>query len=123
MKNIIYYPYINRIGGIESFLFYLAKKYKNYDLTVYYGGGDPEQIKRLARYVRVKRYRGEKIKCEKAFFNWRLDIIDNVEAEEYIQISHCDFIEAQKIGVKPNTHPKITKYIAVSKNACKSFET
>ena len=120
MKNIFYFRYINAIGGIESFFYYLAKKYKDWDITIYYKNGDINQIKRLKKYVRVKRYKeNEKIVCDKAFFNFNLDIIDNVEAKEYIQIAHGDY---KAMGVKPNTHPKITKYLGVSKQVCDTFK-
>ena len=119
MKNIFYFWHINAIGGIETFFYYLAKKYADNDITIYYKTGDVEQIKRLAKYVRVKQYKGEKIKCEKAFFNFNLDIIDSVEAKEYIQIAHGDY---KAMGIRPNTHPKITKYIGVSKLVCDTFK-
>lgn len=118
MQNVFYFSYLNKIGGTESFFYYLAKKYKSYDITIFYKDGDKEQIKRLAKYVRVKKYTGEKIKCKKIFFNYSLDIIDNVEAEEYIQLLHGDY---KAMNVKPNTNPKLTKYLGVSKQVCKSF--
>ena len=93
MKNIIYIKHLTLIGGTESFIYYLIKKYKDYDITVFYKSGAPEQIDRLSQYARVRKYVGQKIKCEKAFFNYTTDIIDNVEAEEYIQIIHTDFKE------------------------------
>ena len=119
MKNIFYFRIINAIGGIESFFYYLAKKYQDWDITIYYQTGDPEQVKRLKQYVRVKRYKGEHIKCDKAFFNFNLDIIDNVEAKEYIQIAHGDY---KASGIKPNTHPKLTKYLGVSKQVCETYK-
>lgn len=122
MKNIVYYPVLNRIGGIESFIYYMSKKYQDNDITVYYGTGYPEQIQRLKQFVRVKQYKGEKIVCEKAIFNYRTDIIDNVEAKEYIQVIHCDFKEATKIGYPPNINPKVTRYVACCQNAANIFE-
>ena len=119
MNNVFYFYNINKIGGIETFFYYLAKKYKNYDITIYYQVGDLAQIKRLAQYVRVKKYTGEKIKCKKIFFNFNLDIIDNVEAEEYIQIAHGDY---KAMNVKPNTHSKIDKVLGVSKQVCKTYK-
>ena len=119
MKNIFYFRMLNAIGGIETFFYYLAKKYSDWDITIYYSVGDPEQVKRLKKYVRVKKYRGEHIVCEKAFFNFNLDIIDNVEAKEYIQIAHGDY---KAMGIRPNTHPKITKYLGVSQQVCNTFK-
>ena len=119
MNNVFYFYNINKIGGIESFFYYLAKKYKDHDITIFYQVGDKEQIKRLAKYVRVKKYTGAKIKCKKIFFNFNLDIIDNVEAEEYIQIAHGDY-KAMKI--KPNTHKKLTEVLGVSKQVCSTYK-
>lgn len=119
MKNILYFKNINSIGGVESMFFYLAKKYQDFDITIYYSTGDFKQIQRLARYVRVKQYKsGEVIKCDKAFFNYSTDIIDFVEAKEYIQIIHCDYAAN---NLTPHTNPKITKYIGVGKNVCETF--
>ena len=119
MNNIFYINNFNFIGGTESFLYYLCKKYQDNDITIYYQIGDINQINRLRQYVRVKKYKGEKIVCKKAFFNYNLDIIDNVDAKEYIQILHTDYKE-QKMFFRPN--PKITKYIGVSKVVCNSFK-
>lgn len=32
--NIIWIGYISKLGGVESFAFYMAKKYQNYDIMV-----------------------------------------------------------------------------------------
>lgn len=119
MDNILYFSNINSIGGVETFYYYLAKKYGDRDITVYYKTGDPEQIKRLRQMVRVRMYTGEKIKCKRAFFNYRADIIDNVEAGEYIQIIHANYGEA---GLKPKYADKIDRFVACSKTAAESFE-
>lgn len=118
MKNIFYFYKINEIGGIETFFYYLAKKYKDYDITIYYQEGNYEQVKRLKKYVRVKKYQGEKIKCDKAFFNFNIDIIDNVEAKEYYQIAHGDY---KASGDIPNFSEKITKYLGVSQRVCDTY--
>ena len=119
MKNIFYFRYINAIGGIETFFYYLAKKYQDWDITIYYLDGDSMQINRLKQYVRVKKYEGEIIKCDKAFFNYNLDIIENVEAKEYYQIAHGCY---KKLGIKANVNKKITKYLGVSNVACQDFK-
>lgn len=119
MKNIMFFSHINSIGGVESFYYYLVKKYKSRDITIYYKKGDPQQIKRLSKYVRVRRFTDEHIKCERAFFNYSATIIDNVEADEYIQIIHADYKEMK---LRPNFSPKITKFIGVSKYICEKFK-
>lgn len=119
VKNVFYFPYVNAIGGVETFFYNLARKYKNYDILVLYNAGDQAQINRLRQYIRVEQYKGQDIVCEKVFFNYSINIIDNVKADEYIQIIHADY-EAQ--GLKPATHKKITRYLCVSEHAKESFE-
>lgn len=105
--------------GVETYIFELARKYKSYDITVVFKTGDIEQIKRIRKYVRAIRYNGQKFKCKKAFFNYETDIINNIEAEEYIQTIHA-MLKTQ--GYKPNVNPKITKYLSVSESAGKEWE-
>ena len=119
LEDIFYFYDINSIGGVETFFYQLAKQFKDRDITVIYNNGDIAQVKRLKKYVRVVKYTGQKIKCKKAYFNYNTNIIDNVEAEEYIGLIHADY---KNIPYKPNTHPKLTRFIAVSDIARKSFE-
>lgn len=118
-KNVFYVSNFNKIGGVETYIFELARKYKSYDIIVVFKTGDINQIKRLRQYVRVVRYNGQKFKCEKAFFNYETDIIDNIEAEEYYQTIHA-MLKTQ--GYNPNVNPKINKYLCVSKSAGKEWE-
>ncbi len=119
LEDIFYFYNINSIGGVETFLYQLAKRFEDRDITVIFNTGDETQVKRLKKYVRVIKYKNEKIKCKKAYFNYNTNIIDNVEANEYIGLIHADY---KNIPYKPNTHPKLTKFIAVSETAKKSFE-
>lgn len=118
MTNIFYFKSISEIGGIETFLYYLSKLYKNYDVTIIYDYANREQLARLKKNVKCIKFSGQEIKCEKAFFNYNLDIIDKVKAKEYYQIIHGDY---KATGIKCNTNTKITKYLAVSKIAGESF--
>ena len=118
-NNVFYVSNFNTIGGVETYIFELARKYKNYDITVVYKTGNAEQIRRLKKYVRVIKYDAEIIKCKKFFCNYETDIIDNVEAEEYIQLIHAMF---KTQGITPRVNPKITKYFCVSENAGREWE-
>lgn len=121
--NIYYFSVISEIGGIETFFYQLAKKYNNRNLTIIYREANEKQLKRLRKYVQCIPYCGQKIKCKKAFFNFNTDIIDNVEADEYILVIHGDYktmIEQGQIDVAPG-HEKIDKYVGVSKIACEAF--
>ena len=61
MKNCFYFRYINKIGGIEQFYYYLAKKYNDYDITIIYNDGDYNQIKRLSKLVRCIKYKSPRL--------------------------------------------------------------
>lgn len=113
MKNIFYFKRICKIGGTEQFLYEIAKKYHNWDITVFYDDADKEQLKRLRKFIRCKqRVKGEIVKCEKAFFNFNIDMIDDVDAKEYYFVSHANW---EIIGYKPPiNHPKLTHFIGVS---------
>ena len=103
MKNIFYFRVISKIGGTEQFLYEIAKKYKDWDITVFYDVADKYQLKRLKKFVRCKqRIKGEKVVCDKAFFNFNTDMIDDVEAKEYYFVSHANY---EELGYKP---PMIT---------------
>lgn len=121
--NIYYFYYLNKIGGTETFLYQLAKKYKDYDLTIVYRSANPTQLDRLRQYVRCVQFTGQTIECERAFFNYGTDIIDYVQAKEYYFVVHADYY-AIKIrgGLSSFKLPsKITKCIGVSKLACEQF--
>lgn len=117
-KNIFYFKKINRIGGTEQFLYEIAKKYHDHDITVIYDEADIQQLNRLRKYIRCqKKIPNEKIKCERAFFNFNIDIIDDVESTEnyYAFISHANY---EELGYKPPIeHPKLTHFIGVSQFA------
>ena len=116
--NIFYFDRINKIGGVETFFYEIAKKYCNNDITVFYSFGDLKQIQRLKKLIRVVKYTGQKIKCKKAFFNYSLKPIDNIQAEKYYEIIHANY---KDLGISPNVHPKIDEYIGVSQSVCDAF--
>ena len=117
--NLFYISDLNVIGGTETYIYELTRKYKDLDITVLYKTGHWNQIERIAKNVRIIKYRGEKVKCEKLFCNYEIDIIDNAEAEDYIEVIHAMY-KTNKL--KPHVHSKITKYFAVSEGAAKEWE-
>lgn len=115
MKVIMYFKSLNSIGGVESFLYYLSKKF---EFEFYYKDADPMQVLRLSKNIKVKKYNGETLECDKFIVNYNPDIIDNVIAKEYIMMVHCDY---SAVSFRPITHPKFTKYIGVSQYVCDVF--
>ena len=119
--NLFYFKRILRIGGTEQFLYEIAKKYHNYDITVLYDSAEFEQLMRLKKLVRcIRREQGKKYYTKKAFFNFNIDAISQVEAEEYIFVCHAIY---QQLGYKPPIdHPKISKILGVSKYAVEKIK-
>lgn len=116
--NIFYFDRLNKIGGVETFFYEIAKKFCDNDITVFYTYGDLKQIQRLKKLIRVVKYTGQKIKCKKAFFNYNLRPIENIQAERYYEIIHSNY---KDLGINPNVHPKIDEYIGVSQSVCDAF--
>ena len=112
-KNVFYMHKLSAIGGVESFLYYLSKIYK--DFVVYYKEGNAEQVKRLAENVEVHKYT-KPIKCDRFFCNYGYDI--EVEAKEYYHIIHYDPLN---VGFTPMKNDGF-KYIGVSKVACNGWK-
>lgn len=104
---VFYFKSLNQIGGVEAMFYYLSCLYKN--IVVYYREADATQVLRLANNVEVHKYKGKKIKCNKFFCNYGLDI--EVDAKEKYHIIHCDY---KAVKFKPIMYPGF-KYIAVSK--------
>ena len=121
MTNVFYFKKINRIGGTEQFLYEIAKKYYMYDITIFYDEADIFQLKRLRQLVRcIKRKKGEKAQCKRAFFNFNIDMIDDIEAEEYYFVSHGNF---EELGyMPPIKHQKLTGFIGVSDFASRKLD-
>lgn len=119
MKNVFYFKKICQIGGTEQFLYEIAKKYHDWDITVYYDEADKWQLSRLRKYVRcVRRIPGEKVKCDKAFLNFNINMINDLDCDDISFVCHAIFVE---LGYKPPTHPKIKRVIAVSNYAKESY--
>lgn len=118
-KNVFYFTNINSIGGVETFYWYLVQKYHDRDIVIVYKTGDENQIQRLRKYVRVLQFKGQEIYCEKAFFNYTIDIIDHVHADEYYQLVHGDYT---KFNVTPYIPPQIDHFLGVSKLVCDTWE-
>lgn len=120
MKNIYYFKKISKIGGIETFFYELAKKYKEWDLTFIYTQADEQQLKRLKQYVKCIKDDGKRVyECEKAFFNFNLDIIERVISKEKILVVHGNYHMLNEAHCPK--HELITRVIAVSEDSAKAY--
>ena len=115
LKNVIYFPSFNKIGGVETYCYEMALKFgSEYDITIVYKHGDPKQMQRLREVCRVIKFNeGDKIVCDVFLFGWGWDIIDSVEAKEYVQTYHADF---KARGIEPCLDKRVTKRYGVAES-------
>lgn len=115
LNNVFYQQRFGSIGGIETFYYYLAKKYGNF--IVYYSEGDPLQIARLSKYVPVRKWNKEKIKCKNLFITFNRDILDYAEYDNLFYMVHGDYKELHKQPFKGEA-----TFLCVSDNSKRSYE-
>ena len=123
-KNILYVNDINQIGGVETYLHEMLKLYSKLDIAVVYKTCHPEQLKRLKKYCKTYQHNKEKIKCEVCIINYDISIIPYIcEEAKIYQGIHADYDNEFYIknGYKPPTHPRIYKYIAITKHIAETF--
>lgn len=120
LKNVIYFPSFNAVGGVETFCYEMGLKYgKEYDITVLFRNGDPAQMKKISEVARVIRYReGDEVYCDTFIFGWGFDILDRVHAKEYIQTFHADYINRH---LNPCGDARVTKRFGVAENTTKGI--
>ena len=120
LKNVIYIPYINKIGGVETFCYEMGLKYgQEYDLTLIFKHGDPSMLARIAKLYRVIRWKEDMhIVCDVFIFGYAHDILDNVDAKEYVQTFHADYINRH---LNPCLDDRVTKRFAVAENTAKGI--
>lgn len=114
--NIIYMPTISELGGIETWVYEMVKKYKNYDIAVVSKRCDETQAKRIRQYCRLYIYNNEQIKCKVALINYDQSIIDYIDMEADIyQVIHADYTNTAIYDHRPKPHPRIKAFIAITK--------
>ncbi len=122
LKNVIYFPNFNCVGGVETFTYEMGLKYgKDFDITVLYRQGDPAMMKHISEVCRVIRYRpGDKVICDVFIFGygWEKDMFDRLEAKEIIQTFHADYICRH---LNPCPDKRITKRFGVADNTTKGI--
>lgn len=120
--NIFYVRDIHAIGGVETFIYELAKKYKDYDIAVVCKNVALEQRKRLKKYCKVYVHRDQQINCNVIITNWDTSIYDyvNKEAKKYT-VLHTDYSNpTERLGL-PKDREDIT-YIGITESSKKAFE-
>ena len=99
--NIIYMPTISALGGIETYVYELVKKYSYLDIAVVSKSCDPIQAKRIRKYCRLYIHNGEKIDCKVAIIN-------------YDQTIHADYTNPIYTH-RPHPHKRVESFICITK--------
>lgn len=119
--NIFYVRNINKIGGVETYVYELAKKYKDKDIAVVCKTVAPKQKERLKKFCKVYIHKNQQIKCKVIITNWDTSIIDYVnEDAKFYTVLHTDYSHPSQ-GVLPIDKPRIT-YIGITDISKKNFE-
>ena len=117
---VIYAHTIAKIGGIESWLYYVGKKYNIGQITVLYNNGSDTQIERLSKELKVIKYTGQKVTCNKIIFTVADYIIPELykSAKKRYLTVHCNY---DTIGWELAEIPQMDKLYAVSETASKAL--
>ena len=120
--NILYVRDISEIGGVETFVYEMVKKYKDLDIAVVYKTANDKQLQRIRQYCKAYRHNRQSIICKVAIINYDVSIIEyiNKEAEIY-QVVHGDY-ENPAYTWKPPTHDRIKSYIGITRHIVESFK-
>lgn len=127
--NIFYVREIHSIGGVETYVYELVKKYKDYDIAVVCKSIDKEQKKRIQKYCKVYIHTNQKIECKVAIINFDTSIIDyitkdiwkeNAKGNEGIyQGIHADYTHKSQ-GKLPQDK-RIKSYLAITEDVLNNF--
>lgn len=121
-SNIIYMPVISELGGIETYVYELVKKYRDLDLGVVCKQCDEKQRIRIARYVPVYIHKGEKINCDVAVINYDQTIIPYInEKAKIYQTIHADYT-MPIYKDKPKPHKRVEAFITITKYLDKKLD-
>lgn len=111
---------INFIGGVETWIYEIAKKYaKNRNIVLLYKStASQRQMFRLEKLIKCIKYTGQEIECNKLIVCYDHSIIKTTKAKEYILTIHADY-KVQNLRIE--IPKEINTVYAVSKTAQEAF--
>lgn len=119
-NNILYLTDISVIGGVETFIYEMVKKYHNLDIAVVYKTAHPTQLQRLRQFCPVYKFNGQDIICKVAIINYDTSIIDYIKEGKIYQVIHADY--ENPVYTKVPQDKRIYQYIAITKHIAESFK-
>lgn len=115
--NVFYIKQLAKIGGVETFIYEIARKY-NWDVVLYYDRASQNQIDRIIRNIPCIPYIGQQIECERIFVNNDTTILSTTKFKDVVQMIHGMY---KSLEIEPNLDSRITKRIAVSQAAADEY--
>ena len=121
-NNIFYVRDISAIGGVETFVYEMVKKYHDLDIAVVYKRCNNEQLKRILKYCKAYKHTNQEIYCKVAIINYDTTIIDYIkEGKVYMTIPAAYSSPAYE--VYPHFEDeRIAGFFGITKFICSSFE-
>jgi len=97
---VIHATFLEKIGGIETWVYYIAKKYNIGQITLLYSRADKEQLDRLEPYIKTIQYTGQKIKCNKIIFTMAQHVVPELyeSAKEKYLLVHANYGKVYEYG-------------------------
>lgn len=125
--NAYYFRHLNKIGGIESHLKYVAMKYSKYDIAIFYQSADKDRLNELEKYARcIQLDKEDFVKCKVLFCCFNREILNQCEAEKKYLVLHGDYkdmvLRKQLNKDRLPIDPRIDEYLGVSQLVCDSWE-
>lgn len=127
--NIFYIGVISPIGGVETYVYELAKKYRYKDIAIVCKSIAPNQLFRLQKLCRVYIHTDQMIDCKVAIINCDTSIIDYItkdiwaenakDGEGIYQGIHTDYTHASQ-GPVPQDD-RIKYYLAITEDIKNNF--
>lgn len=112
--NIIYMPTISALGGIETYVYELVKKYHKLDIAVVSKKCDDNQRKRIEKYCPLYIHTDQKIKCDVAIINYDQSIIRYIDEKALIyQTIHADYTNPI-YDHRPQPHRRIKSFLGIT---------
>ena len=119
-NNILYISDISIIGGVETFISEMVKKYHNLDIAVVYKTAHPTQLQRLRQFCPVYKFNGQDIICKVAIINYDTSIIDYIKEGKIYQAIHADYENPAYTKVPQDK--RVYQYIAITQHIAESFK-
>lgn len=123
---IIYYSYIYKIGGIESWIYNMCQQLCNYyDIKVMFDDGNIEQLKRINEYVIVERRNSsDTYNCDVLLVASHLNKYpNNIKCKKCISVVHSDYEYYKDVLDCDSIAENANEIVSVSNKAAKSLNS